>query len=338
MDAEDQSKKLLVKMGKWLLRLLTAPLGCLPRGIAVLAAVAVGIIAAVTSAVGASTGNSNATAGMNTAAQYNERLEAAAKASGIPSFAPVLRGILAVAGGDGGTDVMRTLWFMEITEPENYTPEQSIQNGTNHFAELLREARISGEYDDGMLPELLPVFRIYRNGTEEENSTFAAQMEAYLQDRIGKLSYPIENHAVSSPFGNRDLTVGGSNLNNHLGTDFAAPTGTPIYASTSGKVVFSGYLNNTYGYAVKIQWSSHVVTLYAHCSAVTAHEGQTVRRGDQIAYVGMSGVATGPHCHLGLYLDGVPVDPMEYLLGEKVLPDDENTDLVQGVDAPLPAQ
>lgn len=337
MDAEDQSKKLLAKLGKWLLRLLTAPVGCLTLGIAVLAAVVVGIIAAVTSAVGASTGNSNATAGMNTAAQYNEQLEAAAKANGIPSFAPVLRGIAAIAGGDGGTDVMRTLWFMEIEEPEAYTPEQSIQNGTAHFAELLQEAGISEEYDDGMLPELLPVFRTYRNGTEEENSAFAAQMEAYLQDRIGKLSYPIENHAVSSPFGNRDLTIGGSNLNNHLGTDFAAPTGTPIYASTAGNVIFSGYLDSTYGYAVKIRWSSHVVTLYAHCSAVAVREGQTVRRGDQIAYVGMSGVATGPHCHLGLYLDGVPVDPMEYLLGEKVLPNDENTGLDEGAAAPLPA-
>ncbi len=95
------------------------------------------------------------------------------------------------------------------------------------------------------------------------------------------------------------------------GLDFAAPEGTPIYATHSGIVVIvpeswpaGNYLANT---------NEHYKTAYAHLSRYTVINGQSVKRGDLIGYVGSTGQATGPHLHYEVWKDGVNINPTAYL-------------------------
>jgi murein DD-endopeptidase MepM/ murein hydrolase activator NlpD len=94
----------------------------------------------------------------------------------------------------------------------------------------------------------------------------------------------------------------------HTGVDFGAGYGAPIRAAASGIVLLSAY-NRGYGNCVIIYHGGGVTTLYGHCSARLVREGQSVRQGQQIARVGATGMATGPHLHCEVRHNGVPVAP-----------------------------
>lgn len=97
----------------------------------------------------------------------------------------------------------------------------------------------------------------------------------------------------------------------HRGVDYAAPTGTPVRAAGDGRVVFVGWKGG-YGRAILIRHSSGYSTMYGHLSrwAKGLHAGQPVSQGQLIGYVGMSGLATGPHLHYELRIKGRYVDPL----------------------------
>ncbi|MFN5964628.1 MAG: M23 family metallopeptidase, partial [Pseudanabaena sp.] len=96
--------------------------------------------------------------------------------------------------------------------------------------------------------------------------------------------------------------------------DFAAPTGTPIFAAADGVVTDAGWTNGGYGNIVELRHSDGSVTLYAHTSRVYVSKGQVVNRGQAIAEVGTTGRSTGPHLHFEVQPDGKnAVDPMDYL-------------------------
>jgi hypothetical protein len=128
-----------------------------------------------------------------------------------------------------------------------------------------------------------------------------------------RLLYPLIGSAVtSSEFGWRQHPVLGSWLM-HAGKDLAAPEGTPVVASLSGRVVMSG-LAGGYGLAVEIEHDGpRRRTLYGHLSELYVREGQRVRQGEVIGRVGSTGLSTGPHLHFELRVpqDGgwVAVDP-----------------------------
>ena len=128
-----------------------------------------------------------------------------------------------------------------------------------------------------------------------------------------RLLYPLIGSAVtSSEFGWRIHPVLGSWLM-HAGKDLAAPEGTPVVASLSGRVVMSG-LAGGYGLAVEIEHDSpRRRTLYGHLSELYVKEGQRVKQGEVIGRVGSTGLSTGPHLHFELRVpqDGgwVAVDP-----------------------------
>lgn len=97
----------------------------------------------------------------------------------------------------------------------------------------------------------------------------------------------------------------------HEGMDFTAPTGTDIYATGNGKVVFSGWRQG-FGNCVIIDHGFNYETLYAHLSKSLVRQGQNVTRGDIIALVGNTGKSTGPHLHYEVHYKGRPIDPRNF--------------------------
>mgnify|MGYP000951338488 FL=1 len=121
---------------------------------------------------------------------------------------------------------------------------------------------------------------------------------------------PINGARLSSSFGNRKHPVlGYTKL--HKGTDFAAPTGTPIYAAGNGKMTTYGP-NGTYGNFAKIEHANGYTTAYAHMSrfAKGVKRGSFVKQGQVIGYVGTTGRSTGPHLHYEVYVNSKPVNAM----------------------------
>lgn len=102
----------------------------------------------------------------------------------------------------------------------------------------------------------------------------------------------------------------------HAGLDFSAPQGTPIYATANGVVRTAGNLGNGYGNHVVINHGYGYETLYGHMYKVKARNGQRVKRGEIIGYVGSTGKSTGPHCHYEVHKNGRPLDPVYFFYND----------------------
>lgn len=113
---------------------------------------------------------------------------------------------------------------------------------------------------------------------------------------------------ITSRFGARS----GIRSSAHTGLDISAPTGTPIKATASGTVTFSGR-KGSYGYMVVISHGNGIQTYYAHCSQLYVTTGQTVSQGETIASVGSTGNSTGPHLHLEVRVNGIAYNPQNYV-------------------------
>ena len=98
----------------------------------------------------------------------------------------------------------------------------------------------------------------------------------------------------------------------HEGTDFAAPIGTPVYATADGVVTDAGW-SSGYGRLIKIQHEFGIETRYAHLNAIKVNVGQRVSRGERIGDMGNSGRSTGPHLHYEVRVGGNAVNPMNYI-------------------------
>lgn len=115
----------------------------------------------------------------------------------------------------------------------------------------------------------------------------------------------------SSPYGWREDPI--AHVRSfHTGTDMACPTGTPILASMSGKVITTG-VNRVYGNYVIIDHGNGYQTLYAHMSKIIAQKGQWVSQGTRIGLVGSTGYSTGPHLHFTVYKNGKMINPLSVL-------------------------
>lgn len=106
----------------------------------------------------------------------------------------------------------------------------------------------------------------------------------------------------------------------HEGIDVSAPMGSPIEAPGAGVVRAAGW-EAGYGQTVTIDHGFGIVTKYAHCSKILVKRGQSVQRGQRIALVGNSGLATAPHLHYEVHVNGRPVNPLRYVLPEMVVTD-----------------
>ncbi|MGE0764742.1 MAG: M23 family metallopeptidase [Bdellovibrionales bacterium] len=101
----------------------------------------------------------------------------------------------------------------------------------------------------------------------------------------------------------------------HAGLDIAAPPGTPVYAPADGVISYIGF-EGGYGRIVSIDHGYGVVTRFAHNSRVFVEQGQKVSRRDVVSAIGSTGRSSGPHLHYEVRINGVPVDPENYILDE----------------------
>lgn len=122
---------------------------------------------------------------------------------------------------------------------------------------------------------------------------------------------PVEDARLTSGFGMREHPVlGGRRI--HKGVDLAAPRGTPIYAPADGVVAKAGPFSS-YGNFIEIEHGADMETRYGHLSKIAVREGERVKKGELIGYVGSTGRSTGPHLHYEVRVDGQAVDPMPYM-------------------------
>ena len=102
----------------------------------------------------------------------------------------------------------------------------------------------------------------------------------------------------------------------HAGLDFSAPQGTPIYATADGRVTTAGNLGNGFGNHVVINHGFGYQTLYGHMVRVKARNGQQVKRGEVIGWVGSTGKSTGPHLHYEVHKGGRTIDPIYFFYND----------------------
>lgn len=130
----------------------------------------------------------------------------------------------------------------------------------------------------------------------------------------GFLRSPLEFSRVSSNFGRRLHPIHGS-WRSHNGTDFSAPVGTPIMATSDATIEFIG-TQRGFGNLIVLKHRNDITTHYAHLNgfAKGLAKGQSVSQGDLIGYVGCTGWCTGPHLHYEVRIRDVPADPMTVAL------------------------
>jgi murein DD-endopeptidase MepM/ murein hydrolase activator NlpD len=125
---------------------------------------------------------------------------------------------------------------------------------------------------------------------------------------------PLQYKRISSPFDLKRFHPVLKIYRPHLGVDYAAPTGRQINAAADGKITFVG-TKGGYGKTIEIQHKNGYKTLYAHLNgyAKNTKSGRNIKQGDLIAYVGSTGLSSGPHLHFGVYLHGRAVDPLKVI-------------------------
>jgi murein DD-endopeptidase MepM/ murein hydrolase activator NlpD len=131
---------------------------------------------------------------------------------------------------------------------------------------------------------------------------------------------PLDEYEFTAPFGVRFGKL-------HAGIDLAAAEGVPYKAIHGGVVTAAGY-NGGYGYAITIRNPDGTEEVYAHSRRLLVQKGQTVKAGQVIGEVGMSGYSYGTHLHLEIHVGGNPVDPITFLR-------DHGVDIKLGVESSL---
>lgn len=160
-----------------------------------------------------------------------------------------------------------------------------------------------------------------------------------LSMRKAFIRTPVDFARISSPFNPNRRHPVLNTIRAHKGTDYAAPTGTPIKASGDGRVVFRG-VKGGYGNTIIIQHGHNIRTLYAHMNGFARgiSNNDRVRQGQVIGYVGATGMVTGPHLHYEFLVNGVHRNPQTVDLPEAQPINSAYKSKFQAMAAPLLAQ
>ncbi len=147
-------------------------------------------------------------------------------------------------------------------------------------------------------------YALYRHSDGNFYDANGAQIEKFL------FKSPMRNARITSGFTKRRYHPVLRRYRAHLGIDYGARPGTPIYATGDGKVSFVGSTRG-YGKTIKIRHSGGYMSLYAHLKGYKQklHSGLSIKQGDVIGYVGSTGLSSGPHLHFGMYSGSTPINP-----------------------------
>lgn len=151
--------------------------------------------------------------------------------------------------------------------------------------------------------------RVAKAGSKWQNAEQLSK-ELSLYDASPR-AWPLFGN-ISARFGydSRRLDLGAQPF--HKGIDITGWVGTPVYAPQDGIVTSAGW-NGSFGLVLEVRHSLGWSTLYAHLSTIPVQVGESVKKGQVIGYVGMTGLTTGPHLHYEIHLNGTPVDPVKYV-------------------------
>ncbi len=183
----------------------------------------------------------------------------------------------------------------------------------DHFTAVYQQIYQDGKYlRDGELlaAEFVNDGKVYRAVRFEQGGNVGYYTPQGQPMRKAFLRAPVDFTRVSSEFNPHRLHPILNTIRGHMGTDYAAPVGTPVHAAGDGRVSFEG-VRGGYGNAIMLAHGANISTLYGHMSrfARNVHAGSHVQQGETIGYVGMTGLATGPHLHYEYLIDGVHKNP-----------------------------
>ncbi len=149
------------------------------------------------------------------------------------------------------------------------------------------------------------------NKRERDLISIALKIEKKKQNWEGKFILPVEGKIVGKYGVKR--RAGREFLWSHKGVDLMVPEGTPVWAANSGEVILAEEGFYLHGKTVMIDHGQGITTIYLHLESIDVRKGDKVTKGQIIGRVGKTGLATGPHLHWGLYVHGVPVDPLPWV-------------------------
>ncbi len=180
-----------------------------------------------------------------------------------------------------------------------------------------KQREVEGIYDEKS--QLLSKTRADKNALiaidkeyEVKESEIKRILESYKYGNApgGKLMWPASGRLVSN-FGMRRHPILGY-VRMHAGIDIAAPSGTLVKAADGGEIIQAGY-DGGYGNSIMVYHGGGFATWYAHLSRILVSVGQVVERGQVIGLVGATGLATGPHLHFEVRINGGPQNPLGFL-------------------------
>lgn len=196
---------------------------------------------------------------------------------------------------------------IEQKKAERNVVLQKAQNDRAVAIQAIEELNASSAQISAMLKER----QAARAAAAAAAAQSAGQGSSYTWVQgTGQLGWPVSGE-ITSPYGYRVHPIWGTTIY-HSGIDIGVDEGTPVHAADSGVIVWSGWMGG-YGYAVVIDHGNGLSTLYGHNSELAVDEGQSVSKGQVVAYAGSTGNSTGPHVHFEVRENGDPVDPMGYL-------------------------
>lgn len=209
-------------------------------------------------------------------------------------------------------------WFAFVpvkvaAEPGDYTLKFSVGDFNYSKSVTVVKREFKQQYltvDEDTLGETLESTEAnteYNNAIAPLKTTFTA--EKYWD---GEFILPLKyDYKETTSFGTfRTFSNGASEY--HNATDMAAPGGTPVYATNSGKVLYAAFLQLT-GNTVLIDHGLGVISWHYHMNTITVSSGDMLEKGQQIGTVGTTGLSTGNHLHFGITVCGINTDPMKLI-------------------------
>lgn len=219
------------------------------------------------------------------------------------------------------SQVARSNDIPKVTSRGGYVREKVIEYKLYEFIvnenvvlyfEDIESANLQKEYllnnTDNLTVEINEIVQNNRDNLSDE-FTINNTIENYILKYKKKVTcFPTKSHTVSSRYGSR-ASMGDF----HSGLDLSGSYGDNIYAYRAGKVIKVQYSNKSYGNMVLIQHENGMQTRYAHMSSIKVSNGEYVKCGQTIGYMGSTGNSTGVHLHFEVILNGKTVNPYNYI-------------------------